>query len=295
MMVLLNGTFVPEEQALISAFDRGFLYGDGLFEAVRVHARQPFRWSQHLTRLERGADFLRLPLPCAGRELRALAGELIQRNEIIEGVLRVSLSRGVGPRGYSLPRAPSPTLVMATYPAAAPDPNGPPGWRLRTASFRLFAGEPLAPFKTSDKLLQVLARAEAEAAGAEEALLLTSNGEVAEAAGSNVFWVRDGVVATTPLAGGILAGVTRALVLELCAALRIPWAEEFIEPAVLLGAEGVFLTLSSLGIVEALSLDGQRLQSSPRTRQLRQAYQEALDRECPSGAARPNGAGAAGG
>ncbi|HEX4644553.1 MAG TPA: aminotransferase class IV, partial [Verrucomicrobiae bacterium] len=109
--VFLNGQFVPEEQAVVSVFDRGFLYGDGLFEALRVYNGQPFRWTQHLERLQRGADFLKIRLPFTAAELRNHAAELIRRNQMPECLLRLVLSRGVGPRGYSPRGADLPVLV----------------------------------------------------------------------------------------------------------------------------------------------------------------------------------------
>jgi branched-subunit amino acid aminotransferase/4-amino-4-deoxychorismate lyase len=102
MLVFLNGEFVPEERAVVSVFDRGFLYGDGLFEAVLVRNGKPFRWGQHLERLHRGADFLKIKQPFAPAALRDFAGQLIVRNQKPDALLRLSLSRGVCPRGYSV-------------------------------------------------------------------------------------------------------------------------------------------------------------------------------------------------
>src|SRR5436190_23114919 len=98
MLVFLNGQFVPEEQAMVSVFDRSFLYGDGLFETMLVCNRQPFRWKQHLERLQRGAEFLKIKLPFSAEALRRFADELISRNEMSEALLRLTLSRGVGRR-----------------------------------------------------------------------------------------------------------------------------------------------------------------------------------------------------
>src|SRR2546427_6776280 len=112
MIVFLNGQFVPQAQAVVSVFDRGFLYGDGLFETIRVFNGKPFRWGQHLERLERGAAFLKIRLPFTADALRAPADELIARNKMPESLLRLSLSRVVGLRGYSPKGAEEPLLVM---------------------------------------------------------------------------------------------------------------------------------------------------------------------------------------
>src|SRR5947207_382323 len=140
-IVLVNDRFVPAEQAAVSVFDRGFLYGDGLFEAVRVSNGRVFRWSRHLLRLRRGTNFLRLKVPYSDNRLRELAMELIRLNGSPEAMLRLTLTRGISARGYSTASASNPTLVMTINPL--PQTDGPPQWRLVTASLRLRAGDPL--------------------------------------------------------------------------------------------------------------------------------------------------------
>lgn len=290
MQIFLNGQFVPEDRAVVSVFDRGFLYGDGLFETLRVVNGQPFRWTQHIERLQHGADFLKIRLPFAPAALRGFAGELIAKNALPDSLLRLTLSRGVGPRGYSPKGAESPALVMTLHPLAgradllvgqdAQQRVPTTKWKLVTSSLRLPAGDPLARFKTANKLAQVLARAEADAAGADEVLLLDTNGHVAEAAGGNLFWIERGAVGTPPLTAGVLPGVTRAVIVELCGQLNLPVRETNILPAQLLAADGFFVSLSTLGVVEAVSLDGQRLNVSPLVEKLRGAYATLLREEC---------------
>lgn len=263
MTVFLNGQFVPEEKAVVSVFDRGFLYGDGLFEAMRVHRGEPFQWRRHLARLEQGAKVLQLRAPFAPQELRRFAAQLIEQNKMPEAVLRLVLSRGAGARGYSPKSAESPTLVMSLHPAADLTAENRTRWRLATSSLRVAANDPLAVIKTCNKLRQVLARAEAETRGADEALLLNENGEAVETAGGNIFWINHDTVRTPPLANGLLAGVTRATVLELCQKLRLAVLERSAKPADLAAAEGVFVSLSTMGIVEVSELDGIPLQQSP--------------------------------
>ena len=277
MLVFLNGRFVPEPCAVVSVLDRGFLYGDGLFETLRVYHGRPFLWEKHMERLQRGADFLGIKLPYSPGELHHAAEELIRRNRLPEALLRLTLTRGIGPRGYSPKGAEQPVLVMTLHPSAVPDARTNPRWRLITSSFRVPAGDTIALHKTCNKLPHILARAEAEARGADEALLLNTDGEVAEAASSNLFWIERGTICTTPLAAGILAGVTRELVVDLCRELGLVCREKSIKPARLLQAEGVFLTLSTLEVVPALSLDGQRLQQSPIVAKIRRAYRRAVN------------------
>lgn len=279
MIVFLNGQFVPEEQATVSVFDRSFLYGDGLFETMRVANGKPFRWWDHMERLRTGGDFLGIKIPFGCKSLEKFAAKLITQNKMPDALLRLTVSRGVGPRGYSPKGADKPVLVMTLHPAPGAPVSGPARWKLVTASFRLPAGENLAHFKTANKLAQVLARAEADAANADEALLCNTEGFVVEGASSNLFWIEGDTVCTPPLASGILAGVTRALTLELCQQLGVPFAERQITPDGLRGASGVFLTLSSLGVVSACHLDGSALAESPVMEKLRCAYGELLARE----------------
>jgi aminodeoxychorismate lyase len=275
VLVFLKGQFVPEERAVISVFDRSFLYGDGLFETMRVFNAKPFRWEQHMERLQRGAEFLKIKLPFSPKQLRGFADELIAKNKMPEGLLRLTLSRGIGVRGYSPRGAENPSLVMSLH--VAPEPGAPmPSWKLITSSHRLPANEPLAQFKTCNKLSQILARAEADAAGADEALLVNTDGFVVEGASSNLFWLEDGTICSPPLASGILPGVTRAMVLEICLALGLQTKEASISAEQLQRVDGVFVSLSSFGVVEAASHDGQILKCSPLFQQIRQKYRELM-------------------
>jgi len=276
MIVFINGRFVPEEEAVVSVFDRGFLYGDGLFETIRIFNGKPFRWPQHLERLQSGAAFLKIKLPFAPNKLRGFAGELIAKNKMPDSLLRLTLSRGVGVRGYSPKGALCPTLVMSLHSAPKMDLKSPSKWKLISSSFRLPANELLARFKTCNKLPQILARAEADAAGANEALLLNTNDLVVEGASSNLFWIGRGTIFTPPLVAGILSGMTRAVVFEIGSRLKIPVLEKNIRLKNLALTDGVFLSLSSLGIVEAQSLDGKILNQSPFVGKIASAYNEML-------------------
>jgi aminodeoxychorismate lyase len=277
VLIFLNGQFVPEERAVVSVFDRGFLYGDGLFETMRVFRGKPFRWHQHLERLQRGAEFLKIKLPFPPEALRGFADQLIKGNHRPDALLRLTLSRGVGVRGYSPKGAESPTIVMSLH--AAPQPGASPRWKLITSSHRLPANEPLAQFKTCNKLAQILARAEADAAGADEALLLNTDGFVVEGASSNLFWVERGVICTPPLASGVLPGVTRAVVMEVCRALGLETRETAISPGQLAQSDGIFVSLSSFGILEATSLDGRICGQSPLPGRILRAYEELVAKE----------------
>ena len=276
MVVFLNGKFVPEAEAVVPVSDRGFLLGDGLFETVRVVRGRPFRLAQHLERLVRGADFLKIKLPFSPGDIHSFAVRLIVENNLLEAVLRLTLTRGKGRRGYSIAGAGSPALVMTLHSLPASDADEPLQWSLMTSSFRVLSADPLSSFKTTSKILNIMARAEAEAAGADEALLLNTNGEVAEVAGGNIFWVHQDKICTVPVGRGVLPGITRAVVLEICQSLGLATNKCVIKPEQLRQSEGIFVTQSALGIVPVAALDGRPVAPSPLVDQIATAYEVVL-------------------
>ena len=231
-----------------------------------------------MQRLQRGAAFLRITLPFNEVQLRQYATRLVEENQVPNALLRLTVSRGVGIRGYSARGANAPTLSMSLHPLQQ-DGRTLTNSKLFTSSFRLPANEPLAQLKHCNKLPQILARAEAEQAGADEALLSNTDGEIVEAAAGNLFWIQAGAVCTPPLAGGILAGVTRMVLLELCQKLGLEFREAATNHKGLLRADGVFLSLSSHGIVQAISLDGRSLPTHPLTSKLHDAYANLVELE----------------
>ncbi len=267
---------MPEPQAVVPINDRGFMYGDGLFETMRVSDGRPFRLAEHLERLTRGADFLKIKCPFTPGEMQKFTGQLIEKNQMPDAILRVVLTRGPGERGYTPRPGGHPTVAMTLHPVATS--CRPVRWKLVTASYRILATDPLASFKTLNKLTHILARSEAVEKGADEALLLNTNGEVAEAASGNLFWVTRGRVCTVPAGRGALPGITRAVVLEICQTLRLPTDQCIIKPEALRKAEGIFITQSVFGIVPITTLDGKPAALSPLVDQIRHAYCDMLTR-----------------
>jgi branched-chain amino acid aminotransferase len=295
VLVFLNGQFVPAARAVVPVNDRGFLYGDGLFETMRVCGGRPFRLAQHLERMTRGAKFLKIKCPYSTGQLQEFAGHLIRKNRMPDAVLRLTLTRGSGDRGYTPPMNNRPTVVMTMHPLpgtpasgtarsrnrpkrAVPEAGAPVRWRLITSPYRIPAGDPLSSFKTMNKVTHVLARMEAVKRGADEALLVNTKGDVAEAASGNLFWIRRGKIYTVPTACGALPGITRATVLEICCSLGLPTSEGVIKPGGLRRAEGIFITQSVLGIVPVTMLDGKPVASSPLPVLILNAYREMLAR-----------------
>ena len=274
MVVFLNGQFLSEAEAVVPVNDRGFMYGDGLFETLRVVNGRPFRMAQHLERMTRGADFLKIKPPFTPRELEKIAGQLIEQNQMPDAILRVTLTRGPGTRGYTPNGESRPTVVMSLH--AAPSLEKTVEWSLVTSSFRIPASDALSSFKTTSKILHVMARAEAAEKGADEALLINTNGEVAEAASGNLFWVYQDKICTTPTGRGVLPGITRAIVLEICQILGLQTNKRVIKPEALRNSQGIFVTQSAFGIVPITSFDGEPVMPSPLVDQIASAYNEML-------------------
>jgi branched-chain amino acid aminotransferase len=271
MIVFLNGEFLPEEQARISVFDRGFLYGDGLFETLRVFHGRIFRWTPHIDRLWDGLNASSIPVQCRPAELRSYAETLIEKNAMTDAILRINVSRGVGPRGYSPRDARDPTVVMSLHPM----PPQPSGWALIQSRTKLPPLTSLSSFKTVNRLQNVLAKAEADEREADEALLESADGFIGQGSASNIFWLEGRRLCTPSIDCGILPGVTRATVMELCGSVK----EGRFAPEVLYEAEGIFLTLSSFGIVAVSTYEGHRVNQSRLVREIQARYEKSLERE----------------
>lgn len=281
MMVSLNGELVPEKEAVVSVFDRAFRYGDGLFETILISNGQVFRWEAHIARLLCSLQFLKIQPRWDSGALKNFATELIYANAVQDGLLRLQVSRGSGQRGYAPQGTETPVLVLSTH-------DLPPAksWKLAVSSFRVSAGDPLLQHKTTSRLLNVLAAAEARDAGADEAVMLDCDGKVTEGAISTLCWVEGGRVVSTPVSAAVLPGITRKVVWERCAALAISTEERLITLDELRCAEGVFCCVSSRGVVEVTALDNQPVSSSPVIARLQHAWREAVRVEC-GGVAQP--------
>jgi len=281
-IVFLNGRHLPLSQAGISPLDRGFLYGDGVFETMRVYQRRVFRYEDHAERLAASAAALKIALPYSSEEIRQAIQTLLETNGLPDASVRVTLSRGVGPRGPSIRAELTPTLVITT----SAFHGYPPKWyekgiRTIVSRARLDAESPLPRHKTANYLLYILARAEAEEAGAAEAILLNTRGEVAEAAASNVFTVTAGKVSTPSLQANILPGVTRKVVIEICEGRGAPVAERLFDASQLTAADEVFLTNSLMEIMPVVIVGEAKIgEGVPGavTRSLQQAYRKRVMR-----------------
>lgn len=280
-IAFVNGDFVPENWAVVSVFDRSFCYGDGVFETLRVYRGQPFAWEDHLQRFAAGASLLSIRQPLTHRRLQGAATELLRQNARTDAVLRLHLSRGAGPRGYSPRHARTPTLIMTIAPAPDCGPHAPARLRLIVSRVCLLSSDVSGACKTANRLPQILARREAEVAGADEALLLNERQELVSASSGNAFWIRGDVVGTPPLSSGALPGITRHRLLTLCQRHGIRTEERPFPAATLRRHRGaLFLTSSVREIARVVRLGDRCLPSSPLIERLHLWYREEVDAEC---------------
>ncbi len=249
-LVYLNGEFKPIEEAAISVLDRGFLFGDGVYEVIPVYGGRLFRLEQHLWRLDNSLAGIRILPPHGSAEWRDLLSELVSRNGGGDLTVYVQVTRGVGPRDHAFPAAPSPTVFAMVNPL--PERAGVQGVKAITA--RDIRWE-LCNIKAITLLPNALLRQQAVEAGATEAIL-HRNGSVTEGAASNVFVVSRGEVATPPQSAQLLPGITRDLVVELLQEAGVPCDERAVSLDELRRAGEIWITSSTREIVPVTELDG---------------------------------------
>lgn len=248
MLSWLNGALVADPR--LDPADRGFTLGDGLFETIRLAGGRPCHLARHLARLAAGCHVLDLPLPYDAATLAAAMAGLARAQDLDAGVLRLTLSRGPGPRGLLPPATLHPTLLLTLAPPAPPP--GPARLVIATVT-RRNEHSPLARIKSLNYLDNLLARQEAARRGADDALLLNGQGRAADSAIATLLVRLDGRIVTPPVADGALPGIARALALEAGLAEEAP-----LTPADLARADAAVLA-NSLGVRAVVSLDDRPL------------------------------------
>ena len=276
----LNGQLLRLNEVRISWNDRGFLYGDGLFETIRVHSGRPFLWEWHLTRFMDGATALRIPPHQTPDSLSDITHELIKRHDGPESILRITLTRGVGERGYGISSVEEPTLLITQHPLPTA-PTKP--LSLVTTAARIAVDDPLTKVKSANKLGSILAKGEAAAHGADDGLILNSDGNITETSSANIFWVEDGALHTPPISDGVLPGITRRLMIGLAPALDRSVREQSITPGRLQQAKAVFVTSTATGVIAVGQVDGTALGTHPLVGQLLDAYEAELEKHTTNG------------
>lgn len=257
MLVWIDGRLDDASTARVSPFDHGILVGDGVFETLRVYSGVPFAWSRHLARLEASARGLGLAVPPADA-LRAAAEAVLRGNELDEARLRITITGGPAPLGSERGDSP-PTVIVAATPFRAWAPTV----DVAVVPWPRNERGAVAGLKTISYAENVVALAHARDHGAGEAIFANTRGELCEATGSNVFVVSGGVVRTPPLSSGCLPGVTRALLLELCAEGRVPAEEAALPVTAVAEADEAFLTSTTREVHPIATVDGAALPAAP--------------------------------
>lgn len=279
----VNGQFVPPEQATVSVFDHGLLYGDGVFEGIRFYRGRAFRLQAHLERLRLSARALALALPYSLEQLTQAVNDTIAAAPECDGYLRLVVTRGPGPLGIDPSRCHSPVVfIIADRLQLVSEQVRERGARVIIASTRRLGPDGLDPrIKSLNYLNHILARMEANQAQADEAILLNGAGRVAEGSADNIFIVKQGVLLTPPVIEGALDGITRQVVLELAEALPLPAREMPLAPYDLFTADECFLTGTGAELIPVGEINGRALPTCPGPifRRLALAFRELIKRE----------------
>jgi branched-chain amino acid aminotransferase len=264
-LIYINGQWHDRDSAMISVYDHGLLYGDGVFEGMRVYGGRCFRLQEHLDRLYDSAHAIWITVPMPKAEMARVTEDGVARAKLTEGYLRHVVTRGVGDLGLDPRSCPAPTvLIIFDSIRLWPRERYEQGLNLISAATPMPHREALSPrVKSLNYLPHIMAKLEGINAGMDEVLMLDSAGHVAEASGMNVFIVRRGVLTTPPAWAGILRGVTRDIVLELAASAGLAVREEPINRYDVYTADEAFLTGTAAEIVPVRSLDGRQIGAGP--------------------------------
>ncbi|MYL35121.1 branched-chain-amino-acid transaminase [Pontibacillus yanchengensis] len=259
--IFLNGQFVNKEEAVVSVYDHGFLYGDGVFEGIRAYSGNVFRLEEHLKRLYESAQSILLDVPYTKEELKQIIVNTIRHNELDNAYIRVVVSRGAGnlgldPSSCSAPRV----VVIAEALALFPKELYERGLRLGSVSTRRNRPDVLSPqVKSLNYLNNILVKLEANQAGVDEALMLNDQGYVTEGSADNIFIVKNGTIYTPPVYLGALEGVTRNAIIDLAKEHGYDLKEEPFTRHDVYVADEVFLTGTAAEVIAVVEVDQRKI------------------------------------
>ena len=260
-IVFMNGTLVSENDAKVSVFDHGLLYGDGVFEGLRSYGGQVFRLDSHIDRLWERAKAICLEIPMSKKEVSSAVNATLEANQLVDGYVRLVVTRGAGSLGLDPNRTSHPQVIVIAdtitlYPREFYDK----GLSIITASTQRTHSAALSPrIKSLNYLNNIMAKLEGLRAGCVEALMLNHKGEVAECTGDNIFVVRSGTLVTPPSDAGILEGITRGAVIELAEAAKIDCQEKTLVRHDLYTADECFLTGTAAEVIPVVEIDSRSI------------------------------------
>lgn len=257
LQIFINGKFYAKEDAKISVYDHGLLYGDGVFEGMRSYSGKVFRLQEHLDRLYESAQAIMLTIPLSKPEMADAVNRTLKINELSDAYIRLVVTRGAGALGLDPNRTSDPqVIVIADSIALYPPELYENGLKIITASTIRNHPAALSPrIKSLNYLNNIMAKIEGLQAGCSEALMLNHKGEVAECTGDNIFIVKNGALLTPPKDAGILEGITRNAVLELAVRAGIPTHEVSLTRHDVFVADECFLTGSAAEVIPVVAID----------------------------------------
>lgn len=261
MKIYLNGKLIEKEKAVISVFDHGLLYGDGVFEGIRSYDCLVFRLKEHIDRLYKSADAIELKIPLNKIELIEAVIKTLKANKLKDAYIRLVITRGVGDLGLDPRKCPKPTIFIITDKIVLyPKKYYQKGLEIITAPTKRNLPQALdARIKSLNYLNNILAKIDAIKAGTEEAIMLTYNDYVAECTGDNIFVVKSGELITPPVDIGALEGITRDAVIGLARKTDIPFYEKMFKMEDVYTANEVFLTGTAAEIVPVTKIDERKI------------------------------------
>lgn len=263
VQIWIDGELKQGESAVVSVLDRGFLYGDSVFETLRTYSGKPFALAEHVDRLKKSAEQVLIELPVTPAQISSEIARAVELSGFPESYVRVMLTRGQGALGLDPRVAVSPLRVLIVAPLSPPPlsdyRNGISVITFQTS--RVQDDTPAAGAKIGNYLVAVLAHKQASEVGAKEALIKNVAGEVVEGATSNVFWFEGGKLWTPPVSAGILAGITRHHILEVARDLNLPVEMRVPKVHELIRSEGVFISSSIREMLPVVSIDGTQVSS----------------------------------
>jgi branched-chain amino acid aminotransferase len=283
-MVHLNGKLVPSDQAVVSIYDHGFMYGDGIFEGIRIYNRKVFKLREHVKRLFLSANAVAIDIPMSEEQFVNAVLEVVRTNEVADGYIRVSVSRGPS-LGLDPRNCKKPTVVISTDKLSLyPEEMYKNGLEVVTCSTRVPPAQALDPrIKSLGKYIcNIMAKMEANRVNAGEGLMLNVEGYVAECTGDNIFVIRDGVIYTPPTWAGILEGITRNTVIDLAREDGIQVVEQNTTQFDIYTAEECFLTGTAAEVIPVVKLDDRKIgtgKPGPTTTKLMRAFHAYTARE----------------
>jgi branched-chain amino acid aminotransferase len=262
-IIFMNDRLVPEEEAKVSVFDHGLLYGDGVFEGLRSYSGRVFRLDAHLDRLWASARAIALEIPLAKDVVSQAVNDTLAANKLVDGYVRLVVTRGAGSLGLDPNRTKNPqVIVIADTISLYPREFYEQGLRIVTAATQRVHSAALSPrIKSLNYLNNIMAKLEGLQAGCVEALMLNHKGEVAECTGDNLFIVRGGRLLTPPPDAGILEGITRGAVMELAHAAGIACHEATLTRYDLYTSDECFLTGTAAEVIPVVEIDGRSIGS----------------------------------